>query len=131
LPAGGAILTVRNLERLGELTAKTARRLLILLVLVFAVGLAILVYVAQKDKTGHFVIDSQALLVISVGVAVACYLAQGAAYRTWRTAHPTEQAGSVLEAVALTLIYYLLTAAAAAPLIVIAAALSGGNLGMQ
>jgi hypothetical protein len=98
---------------------------------VFAVGLAILVYVAQKDKSGRFAIDSQALLVISVGVAVACYLAQGAAYRTWRAAHPLEPAGSVLEAIALTLVYYLLTAAAAAPLIFIAAQMSGGNLGLQ
>lgn len=130
LPAGGAILTIRNLERLEEITPKAARKLLLLTGVVFAFGLAFLVLVAQKDKSGHLVPDSGAYLILSVGVAMVSYLAQRPAFRAWQSTHSGQRNGSLLEAIGLTIFYYLLTAACAAPLILIAAQISGVNLGL-
>jgi hypothetical protein len=130
LPAGGAMLTVRNLERLQQLTPQAARRLLYLIVAVFAIGLSLLVLVAQRDKSGQFVIDSDALLIVSAGVATASYLAQRAPFRLWQSQHPTERGGSLLEAIWLVIVYNVVSALLALPLVLIAAQLSGGNLAL-
>jgi len=130
LPAGGAILTIRNLERLQELTPKAARRLLFLTAAIFAIGISVLWLAAQRDKSGHVIPDSGAYLILSAGVAIVSYLAQRPGFRTWRSTHSAERSGSALEAFALAIVYYIVTAALAAPLILIANQISGGSLGL-
>lgn len=130
LPAGGAMLTVRNLERLQELNQQAARRLLFLIVAVFAVGLAILFLAAQKNKSGQLVIDSNALFILSMGGAIASYLSQRPAFRVWQSAHPAERAGSLLEAIVLAIIYSVISAVVAVPLVLIATQINGGSIGL-
>jgi hypothetical protein len=112
------------------MSPQAARRLLFLIVIVFAVGLAALVLVAPKDRSGRIIINSDAYLILSVGVATASYLAQRPAFRAWVSSHPAQRPGSVLEAIGLTVLYYFITAVIAAPLIFIAAQISGGTVGL-
>jgi hypothetical protein len=129
-PSGGAVVTVRNLQRLDQVSARTARALLIIVIAVFALGLALLVLTSQKDKSGKVMIDSGAYLIVSVGAAVASYLAQRNPFRSWRTAHTGVLPGSLLEAIALVLLYQLVAALVAAPVVALAAQASGATFGV-
>jgi hypothetical protein len=116
LPAGGAIVTVRNLQRLGQLDASHTRKLTIAVAAVFALGYAGLAAVSVPRANGTVQTDAGVSYIMGIGTAVASYVVQSSSYRAWRVAHPTIRTDSVVRGIGVAVIYYLVTLVAAAVL---------------
>lgn len=118
LPAGGAILTIRNLQRLQTIDSKKARELIIASIGVFAVGIVILLRLSPAGSHGQGM-TPDTTTVLGGGMAVVSYVVQRAAFRSWRQAHDTVRTGPWLPAVATAGIYSLVTLGAAVPVMLV------------
>lgn len=116
LPPGGAVLTMRNLQRLGDIDDQSARWLTVAIVTVFALGYAALIVIAtaQSTRTSAEQIDAGALTVLQFGVALASYVVQRLPYRQWRSAHLRTANGSLLSGLLVVAIYSFVSYVAAA-----------------
>src|SRR5690348_1230683 len=86
LPAGGAILTIRNMQRLNAIDSKGARELTFAAIGVFAVGIAVLFIVARRATAASGATgDTGAFL--GFGTAMASYIVQQRPFHAWRTAN--------------------------------------------
>lgn len=122
LPAGGAVLTILNLRRLGEVPEPHSRRLVSAAVGLFALGYCTLIALAQTGaRTDR--LDSNAVVVLSVGVALASFLAQRSAYRTWSTSHSRSRTGSWRGAFGVAVIYQLVTVLVSVPVYLVVVAI--------
>ncbi|MGI8967982.1 MAG: hypothetical protein ACR2GA_02610 [Chloroflexota bacterium] len=108
-PAGGAILTLRNLQRLRQVDDSTARSLVWAAVGIFALGLTILLLLAPRDSSGLPQVDANAEVVIAAGTAVASYVVQRNPFRQWRTANARTRTSPWLHGFGLAVIYEILT----------------------
>lgn len=77
---GGAILTVRNLQRLGTLSRARGRELIIALAVVFTLGYALL----AASSAGGSKVNPDPSLIINIPVAIACLFIQWTPFRTWQ-----------------------------------------------
>ncbi|MGH2447971.1 MAG: hypothetical protein ACRDFS_05145 [Chloroflexota bacterium] len=91
LPAGGAILTVHNLQRLRQIDQRRVRVLSTAIVVIFAAGLATLMLVTPIGKDGLPHLDPLVQMVLAAGIPLACYLAQRQPYIAWRVGHPNQR----------------------------------------
>ena len=128
LPAGGAVLTVLNLQRLKEIDTATARLLAGVAVAVFIVGLASLFAGARRGASGGPQIDSTAATLLSFGVAVASYGVQRLPFRHWRVANTSSRTSSWLSGIGIAAVYQVVVVALAVPLVLIATAMGAGPL---
>lgn len=117
-PAGAAVLTVRNLERLGHIDAATARQLSAAVVGISAIGLTALVFFASRGGNGSPHIDSSVAYVLTIGVGGASYLAQRLPFRVWRTGHARSPLGHWLTALGMSGLYEVVTLLVAIPFLV-------------
>jgi hypothetical protein len=117
-PAGAAVLTVRNLERLGHIDSATARQLSLAVIGISAVGLTLLLYFASRGTSGSPHIDSGVAYVLTIGIGAASYAAQRLPFRTWRTGHARSPLGHWLSALGMSGMYELVTILAAIPCLV-------------
>ncbi len=118
LPAGGAILTIRNLQRLQTIDSQKARELIIASIGVFAVGIVILLRLDPAGAQGQGV-NGDTTGVLGCGMAVVSYVVQRTAFRSWREAHHTVRTGPWFPAVATAGIYSLVTLGAAVPVMLV------------
>jgi hypothetical protein len=116
LPAGGAILTIRNLYRLRQHDAASAKRLMYAAYGIFALGFTALLLSAHKAPHGSLQLDTGASTVLSCGVAVASYMVQRAPYRSWRIAHQHVRPSPWLGGAGRAIMYTLITFAVVLPL---------------
>jgi hypothetical protein len=119
LPAGGAILTIRNLERLQAIDSKKAKELIIASISVFAVGIVILLLL-DPARSGGRSTNGDATAVLGGGMAIISYLVQRAAFLSWRRKNLTVRTGSWLAAVGTAAIFSLVTLGAAVPVMLVA-----------
>lgn len=82
LPAGGAVLTVQNLARLREGDPPRLRWQTAGVVVIYAVGLAIILALAPI-QAGVPRLDDGTYTIIQVGFAIAAYAVQRAPFRAW------------------------------------------------
>lgn len=113
---GGAILTIRNLERLGQIDRTSSRNLTYAAVGIFAVGLTILLVLAERSVHGTHPVDYTAIGVLSVGVAIVSYIVQWAPFRAWRASHSRQRAASWWVAIGTAFLYQLVVTVAATPI---------------
>jgi hypothetical protein len=108
LPAGGAVLTIRNLERLNQVDATAARKLIAASVVVVALGYAALIFTAgHHNSAGVPQPDQNALGFLCAGLAFGSYLAQRVPFRTWRVRNADLRSGPWLPAIWIALLYQL------------------------
>lgn len=124
LPPGGAVLTARNLHRLGALDARVARQLTIAIVGVYVVGITALILLSPIGPKGIPQPDSNATAVLSGGVAVASYLVQRTPFRVWRLAHLRARTSSWIAGLGIAVIYTFVTIVAFIPLYVLLSLIS-------
>jgi hypothetical protein len=124
LPAGGAILTIRNLQRLHSIDAEKARELIIASVGVFAVGIVILLLLAPLGTSGPST-SGDTTAVLGGGMAVVSYLVQRPAFRAWRLEHRTTRTGSWMAAVGTATLFTVVTLVAAVPVMLVAMLTAG------
>ncbi|HEY8685767.1 MAG TPA: hypothetical protein VIO57_09190 [Chloroflexota bacterium] len=132
LPAGGAVLTIRNLQRLHTIDPQKARELIIASIGVFAVGIVILLLLNPASARGQGV-NGDATGVLGGGMAIVSYVVQRTAFRSWREANGTVRTGSWLPALGLAAVYSLVTLGAAVPVMLVAmlvATLGGHGTGV-
>jgi len=116
LPPGGAILTVLNLRRLNELDAALTRQLIAAVIAVFALGSATLLVLTMPRPGTVGAADSSASSILSVGIALASYLAQRSSFLRWRVSHTRARTSSLLSAVGVALVSTLVWIVIAVPL---------------
>ena len=124
LPAGGAVLTIFNLQRLRAIDAGKARELIIACIGVFAVGIVVLLLLDPSRSTGQS-INGDATGILGGGIAIVSYVMQRAAFLSWRRENKTKRTGSWLAALGTATIYSLLTLVAAVPVMLVAMAAAG------
>jgi hypothetical protein len=124
---GGAILTVLNLRRMGQVDDTLTRRLVIALIAVFVVGFAALVALGKPGPQGIRSPDPTSYTLLQVGVAFACFSVQREAFRGWRVAHETAVTSPWASAIIVALVYTTVWLVAVAPLIGLVD-LSGGSI---
>ncbi|HLJ65916.1 MAG TPA: hypothetical protein VKX16_00980 [Chloroflexota bacterium] len=127
LPAGGAILTIRNLERLRQFDARVARQLSIAVVVLFAVGLTVLISSAPRTTSGMLQPDATATSILQFGVAAGSYLVQRAPFRAWRLANQRNRTSPWIGGAGLAALYTLLTIVGVLPLYLVAQILGAGT----
>jgi hypothetical protein len=124
LPAGGTILTIRNLQRMQMIDSEKARELIIASIGVFAVGIVILLLLAPAGTSGPTT-NGDTTAVLGGGMALVSYLVQRTAFRAWRLEHRTTRTGSWLAAVGTAALFSLVTLAAAVPVMLVAMLTAG------
>jgi hypothetical protein len=121
MPAGGAVLTIRNLQRLRLVDARQAREWIIATVVVLALGYTGLLLATKpgpKDTLPR--LDSVSAL-ISCGLATASYLVLRSPYRAWRSQHAGARTSSPIPALGIALLYTVITVVAVVPVWIVAA----------
>ncbi|MBV9282289.1 MAG: hypothetical protein JOZ41_19580 [Chloroflexi bacterium] len=108
LPAGGTVVTILNLQRMSQLTTRMARQLAVAAILIIAIGFLILILLAGQD-TSELPADSGTLFIITVGVALASFMAQRAPFRAWLAGHRGTRVSSWYGALGLAIVYQLVT----------------------
>lgn len=119
LPPGAALLTILNLRRLHTIDGALARQLSVAVIVIFALGSAILISLSFPKLGQGGSIDSNASPVLPLGVALASYLSQQPSFRAWRQANRRAPTSSAFSALALALLYSLIWVAIALPLLLI------------
>jgi hypothetical protein len=114
-------VTVLNLQRLGQINGELARKLLVSLIVVFSIGTAALFLLSQRGANGVPQPDANATTVLDVGVAVASYIAQREAFRTWRASHRQAGMSSWFGALGVAVVYTLVWVIALLPVAAIVA----------
>lgn len=114
---GGAILTVLNLRRMGEIDDTLTRRLVIALVGVFVLGFGALVALGKPGPQGIRTPDPTSYTLLQVGVAFACYSVQREAFRQWRSSNEKSMTSPWVSAIIVALVYTAVWLVAVAPVI--------------
>lgn len=83
LPAGGAVLTIQNLARMQIVNSQKARRQTMGIVLLYALGFAVILAVAPVQADGVPRLDAGTYSVIQFGFAFAAYAVQRGPFRAW------------------------------------------------
>jgi hypothetical protein len=131
LPAGGAILTIRNLYRMQQMDGATAKRLTVVAYVIFAIGLTALLLSAKKASGGLLQPDTDASTVLSCGVALASYVVQRLPFRLWKLTHERTRTSPWLGAAGRAALYTLITFAAVLPLCIAGLLLGIGGTSMN
>jgi hypothetical protein len=126
LPAGAAVLTVLNIARMQPVRPPQVRRLALATMSVFAVGLTALFLLSAPTPSHQPGLNSGVSLVLSLGTAVASYVAQRAPYRAWRISRPSARTSGTLSAIAWAAVYTVATALIALAVFVIVALAAHG-----
>lgn len=105
LPPGGALLTVRNLARLRESDRRRAGELTAVVFALYAAGFTVLLLLVAPHGGDPAPLAPEVSLVLSIGTALASYLALQRPYQEWRTAHRTAKPASVLSALITAVLY--------------------------
>lgn len=132
LPAGGAVLTIRNMARLQQIDRTTVTELTVVTMAVFAIGFTALLVAGQPDPTKPASLDANVSAVLSFGTAVASYAVQRPAFVVWRRSHVRIRTGPWFRALGMALIYTLLILLAVLPLrllVGLVATLTGSPVG--
>ncbi|HZU12915.1 MAG TPA: hypothetical protein VFB58_08755 [Chloroflexota bacterium] len=124
-PPGGAMLTVDNLSRMGGLAAESKTRTMTAIASIFAAGLTLLLVLAQPHLNRPPSERPSTSLAISLGTAVASYIAQRRVFWGWRSGHRTTRTSSTASALLLTVLYTAIVFVAAVVLRLIIAAVMG------
>ncbi len=124
-PAGAAILTIRNLERLGQLERPIARQLIVVTVAVFALGFGLLVAFSHKSSAGVPTVDPGVAYILSIGVCIASYLVQRLPFRAWRAANSRTRPSSWLAAIGMSAVYELIVLLITIPILTLALLVGG------
>lgn len=111
LPAGGAVLTVRNMARLQQIDQTRVRELVAAAIGVFAIGFTALLVLAQPNPAKPEALSTNASAVLSLGTAVASYVVQRSPYMAWRRVHERQRTGGWLRALWLAVLFTLVTLA--------------------
>lgn len=127
LPAGGAVVAIRNMARLGEIDAHRALELTVATIVVFAAGYSALLTVAPPDQTGASTLSPIVTALLSLGTALAAFLFQRREFAAWREAHPRSDTGHWYAAVGWGLVYQCLTAVAAFPVFLLLALITSAG----
>jgi len=125
LPAGGAILTVRNLARLGSLRADEAKSAGWALVGIFGLGMGALLSLSPVASDGMPRLDPNLTSGLYLAITIAAYLAQRGAWISWRNRNPNSRGGPWLRAIGVALLYQVLAVIVAVPVYVILASVTG------
>ena len=128
LPAGGAVVAIRNLARLGEIDARRSLELTVATILVFAVGYSTLLFVAQPNLTAPSNLSPTVTGALSLGTAAAAFLYQRREYVAWRQSHPGTGTAPWYSALGWGLVYQFLTAFAAIPFFLVLALVSSAGV---
>lgn len=107
LPAGGAVLTIQNLARLQTVNPLQARRQTIEIVILYALGFAIILSLAPIQAGGTPRLDAGTYSVIQFGFAAAAYAVQRGPFRAWKVKQ-TSGTSAWTSGVLTALIYQLL-----------------------
>lgn len=129
LPAGGAILTVRNLQLMRQLDPPLTRRLSIAIIVAFALGLSALILLGHPSHGGVPQVDSTSLSILAWGTGLSSYIVQYRPFRSWRGAHARQRVGNWLVALGFAVLYQIVAVVLATPLVV-AALLIGASAGI-
>lgn len=121
LPAGGAVLAVRNMARLGEIDGRRAAELTVVTLAVFGAGYSVLVLAAQPNASQPPNISPAVTGLISVGVAAATFVFQRQAYAAWKRDHPGNVTAPWYTALGWSIVYQVLTLAVGIPVLIILA----------
>lgn len=128
LPAGGAVVTVLNLHRLGRVDAKVLRQRIALVLSVLVLGFTILFSVLGTKGGTIPAPDPVATTILSVGIAWASYIAQQTSFRAWRSTHSQEGTSPWLYALGLAFLYQLLTGLGVAIVATLLYVIAGNSL---
>lgn len=121
LPAGGAVLAVRNMARLGEIDARRSTELTVATLVVFAAGYSALVLVAQPSSSQQPNLSPAVTGLLSLGTAAGAFLFQRPAFVKWRSADPGGRTDPWYKAVGWGVVYQLLTLVVGIPVVLILA----------
>lgn len=104
-PAGGAILTIRNLHRMKQLDGTAARRLYIAAAAILVAGYTTLFMFAPYNAHKGPQPDIGPTVLLGCGIALASYSAQRGAFRAWKLAHHSSRLSGWAWAVLLGIVY--------------------------
>lgn len=124
-PPGGAMLTADNLSRMGAVAGESRARIVTAIGVIYAVGLTALLVLAQPHLNRPPVSDGGTSVAISLGTAVASYVAQRRTFAVWRLEHSRTRTGSALRALLLTVGYTIIVFVGAVILRIAVAAAMG------
>lgn len=108
LPPGGSVLTVWNLQRLGQFDNISARQQILVVMAVFALGFTVLLSVVPIKGGSVPQFDTSAVRLVNFGTAIASYLVQRPRFLSWKNAHKRVRSGSVLSAIGIAVLYTVL-----------------------
>ena len=128
LPAGGAILTIRNLARLGSLGLSEAKTSSWILVAVFGAGTGILLSLSPVDREGLPRPDPNMTSAVYLAITFAAYLVQRRPYMTWRIQNRQHRQEWWVKGFGIALVYQIFAVVAAVPIYVLAVTISGGRI---
>lgn len=104
LPAGGIVLAIRNLHRLGQVEARVATHLVWATVAIFTVGYATLTLTAPRGADGVPRLDSNAVAFLAAALGMAAYLTLRQPFRLWRS-RSSSRSANALPAIGTALVY--------------------------
>jgi hypothetical protein len=124
LPAGGAVLAVRNMARMGEIDARRSIELTVALLAVFAAGYSALLLAAQPSPSQPSDLSPAVTALLSIGTAGGTFLFQRTDFLEWRRDHPQAQTARWYGAIGWGIVYQLLTAIIAIPFFLLLAVIT-------
>jgi hypothetical protein len=125
------MLTIRNLQRLGQLDQRGARELIAVVLVVCAVGYAVLISYTTRSANGLLQPDAGAEVVLQFGFGLACFSAQRRPFGQWRSSHPSTRTSSWLAGIGVALVYMLVTLIVVLPIYAAAQLLGLGHQAFQ
>jgi len=85
-----------------------ARQMILVIMLVFALGYAVLLSLTPMKTGGIPQFDSNSITLINFGTAIASYLVQRPKFLEWKNTHKRTRPGSVVSAIAIAALYTVL-----------------------
>jgi len=128
LPAGGAILTVRNLARLGILGTSEAKSSSWVLVAVFGLGMGILLSLSPVGSDGIPRLDPNMTSAVYLVITAAAYIVQRRPYIAWRLQNRRQRLASWAKGFGIALVFQIFAVVAAIPIYLLAVSISGGRI---
>lgn len=127
LPAGGAVVAVRNLTRLDDIEPRRAMELTVATILVFAAGYAALLSVVQSTSGDAETMSPVVTLLLSFGTAAAAFFFQRENFSAWRESHPSGGTSPWYSALGWALVFHILTGVAAIPFFLVIAVIASAG----
>lgn len=126
LPAGGVVLAIRDMQRLGALEHNSARRLIWTAIGVLSAGYALFVFTAPRHSNGVPQLDSNTTGFITVALCMVAYFAVRRPFATWRT-RSSAHTDNMLPAVGTALMYQAIVVLAVVVVVLLFGPLAGIN----